>query len=321
MSQVDQVQRPAARIRDNIKRVIVGKEAVIEHLIVALICEGHVLIEDIPGIGKTTLAKTLARSIGCSFGRIQCTPDLLPADVTGFSILNQREQAFEFQPGPIFAHIVLADEINRATPRTQSALLEAMEERQVTIDGVTHPLPRPFLLLATQNPVELEGTFPLPEAQRDRFFMRLALGYPTEEEEQAIVTRFREARPLETLDPVASPDEIIAAARAAEKTYVSDAVLQYAVRIVRVTRGQSGVALGASPRGSMALHRAAQALAGVRGRAYVLPDDIKELAPLILAHRIFLSSTATLHGKDPLAMVADAVTTVPVPAEAAEPTA
>jgi MoxR-like ATPase len=321
MSHVDQVQRPAARIRDNIKRVIVGKEAVIEHLIVALICEGHVLIEDIPGIGKTTLAKALARSIGCSFSRIQCTPDLLPADVTGFSILNQREQAFEFQPGPIFAHIVLVDEINRATPRTQSALLEAMEERQVTIDGVTHPLPRPFLLLATQNPVELEGTFPLPEAQRDRFFMRLALGYPTEEEEQAIVRRFREARPLETLDPVASPDEIIAAARAAEKTYVSDAVLQYAVRIVRVTRGQSGVALGASPRGSMALHRAAQALAGVRGRAYVLPDDIKELAPLILAHRIFLSSTATLHGKDPLAMVADAVTTVPVPAEAAEPTA
>ncbi|HXF62934.1 MAG TPA: MoxR family ATPase [Caldilineaceae bacterium] len=312
---VASVHRTASQIRQQVGRVIVGKEEVVELLLVALLCEGHVLLEDVPGIGKTTLAKTFARSLGCSFSRIQFTPDLLPSDITGVNVFNQRDQIFEYRAGPVMAQIVLADEINRAGPRTQSALLEAMEERQVTVDGVTRPLPYPFLVLATQNPVELEGTFPLPEAQVDRFLLRVALGYPARAEERQILHRFRSEHPLEHLEPVVSTEEIRAANRTCRQVYVHPAVEDYLLDLVQASREAPDVELGVSPRGTLALYRASQALAALHGRDYVLPDDIKRLAGPVLAHRLMLGSDARLHGRTPGEVIAGLLEQTAVPVE------
>jgi len=309
------IQETAARIVENIERVIVGKHDVIERVLVSLLCEGHVLIEDVPGIGKTMLAKSVARSLGCTFQRIQFTPDLLPSDVTGISFFNQKLQEFEFRPGPIIAQVVLADEINRATPRTQSALLEAMQERQVTVDGQTRPLPRPFLVLATQNPIELEGTFPLPEAQIDRFLMRLKLGYPSEAEENRILLRFEAQDPLESLMPVVSAEELTDLQKERAKVRVEESLREYIVRVVRATREHPAVQLGVSPRGTLALYQTAQALAAIRGRDYVVPDDVKELAPSVLTHRIIVDPQTRLRGRTPEEIVAETVDSVPVPVE------
>ena len=307
------VAASAARVRENISRVIVGKDDVIELVLVALMSDGHILIEDVPGIGKTTLAKAIARSISCTFKRIQFTPDLIPSDVTGINIYNQARGAFEFRPGPVMAQVVLADEINRATPRTQSALLEAMEERQVTVDGETMPLPPPFLVLATQNPIELEGTFPLPEAQLDRFLLRLKMGYPSEDEEDSMLSRFAEASPLAELEPVIEADELRALGTSAARVYCEPVVRRYIVRLVAATRTHPGIELGASPRASLALFRAARSLAAVRGRPFVLPDDAKELAPVVLPHRLILSSQTRLRGRDPSAIVQEVLDSVPAP--------
>jgi MoxR-like ATPase len=309
------VQQIAGAVRENVARVIVGKEAVAELLVVALFCEGHVLLEDVPGIGKTTMAKTLARSLGCSFQRIQFTPDLLPSDITGVSVFDQKTSEFKYRPGPIMAQIVLADEINRAGPRTQSALLEAMEERQVTVDGVTRSVPRPFLVLATQNPIELEGTFPLPEAQVDRFLMRLALGYPQREEERQILRRFRTDDPLSRIEPVAEVEEIRQAGELCRRVYVHSAIEDYVLDIVRASRSQPAVELGVSPRGSLALHRTSQALAAIRGRHYVIPDDVKQLAVPVLAHRLILSPDARLRGRTAQEVLNELIEQVPVPVE------
>lgn len=315
MDAVTGVEPLARRVRTNVERVIVGKAEVIEQALVAVLCEGHVLIEDVPGIGKTMLAKALARSLGCSFRRIQCTPDLLPSDITGLEFFNQKAQAFEFRPGPVFAQIILADEINRATPRTQSALLESMEERQVTVEGQTRALPRPFLVLATQNPVELQGTFPLPEAQLDRFLLRIVLGYPSAADEQEILRRYRTDRPLDDLEPVAAPDEVLEMAEATRTVYVSPAVETYIVAIARATRAHPEVELGLSPRGSLGLHRTAQALAAIRGRTFVLPDDVKAMAPPVMAHRLMLGSGARLRDRTALEVVAEVLRSVPAPVE------
>ena len=309
------VQELARRIKENVAQVIVGKDSVIELLLVALLCEGHVLLEDVPGIGKTTLAKMLARSLGCDFQRVQFTPDLLPSDITGVSVFNQKEGTFEFRAGPIVTQILLADEINRAGPRTQSALLEAMEERQVTVDGVTRPLPRPFLVLATQNPVEMDGTFPLPEAQVDRFLMRLALGYPARDEEREILQRFRASDPANQVVVVASADEVLRAATLCRRVYIHPALEDYILDLVAATRAQPSLALGVSPRGSLALQRSSQTLAAIRGRDYVAPDDIKHLAPPVLAHRLLLSPGARLHGGSAQSILADVVKQAPVPVE------
>ncbi|HET7087863.1 MAG TPA: AAA family ATPase, partial [Anaerolineae bacterium] len=282
------IAETAARIRANVQKVIVGKGEVIDLALVAVLCEGHILIEDVPGIGKTTLAKALAASLGLSFRRIQFTPDLLPSDVTGVNVFNQKTQDFEFRPGPVFANVVLADEINRATPRTQSAMLEAMQERQVTADGETRPLPRPFLVVATQNPIELEGTFPLPEAQIDRFLVKLPLGYPSVEEEESILLRFQDDNPLDTLQAVASMDELAALPHEAHRVRVEASVRRYIVDLVRATRDREEVELGASPRGTLALYNAAQAYAAIQDRSFVLPDDVKRLVPYVLTHRIIL---------------------------------
>ncbi len=305
----------AQRVRENIQKVIVGKDEVIDLTLVAVLCEGHLLLEDVPGIGKTTLARALATSLGCSFRRIQFTPDLLPSDVTGLSWFNQKAQAFEFKPGPIMSQVVLADEINRATPRTQSALLEAMQERQVTIDGVTRPLPRPFLVLATQNPVELEGTFPLPEAQVDRFLLRIAIGYPTEMEENTILERFRMSDPLPDLAAVIAPEKILELQAARRQVRVEDSLRDYIVRVARATRTHKEIELGASPRATLALYQSSQAWAAIRGREFVIPDDIKRMAPHVLTHRLMISPQAQLRGRRPDELVAAIVETVPVPVE------
>jgi MoxR-like ATPase len=304
------------RVRENIQHVIVGKDEQINLALVAVLCEGHILIEDVPGIGKTTLAKALAASLGCAFRRIQFTPDLLPSDVTGINYFNQQSQEWEFRAGPVFCQVLLADEINRATPRTQSALLEAMQEQQVTVDGETKPLPRPFLVLATQNPIELEGTFPLPEAQVDRFFIKLPIGYPTEDEENSILLRFERTDPLKALAPVLTPDDLMAMQALAREVRVETSVRNYVVAITRATREHSEVALGTSPRGTMALYHAAQAWAAIQARAFVVPDDIKKLAPYVLTHRILIQPQVRLRGRKPEDIVAEIVETVPVPVEA-----
>jgi len=309
------IKKAADRVVENIARVIVGKDEVIELCLAALLCEGHILLEDVPGIGKTTLAKAIARSTGCSFRRIQFTPDLLPSDVTGILYFNQRSQDFEFRPGPIMSQVVLADEINRATPRTQSALLEAMQERQVTVDVDTMALPRPFLVLATQNPIELEGTFPLPEAQIDRFLMRVALGYPSKEDENAILLRYERHDPLDTLESVMQADDLLAMQEQVKTVLVEESVREYMVDVVRATRDHDAVELGVSPRGTLALYRTAQALAALRGRAFVIPDDVKYLAPWVLTHRIIISPQTRLRGRRPEEVMAEIVDTVPVPVE------
>jgi MoxR-like ATPase len=309
------IQQAAQRITENIQKVIVGKQEVIQHLLVSVLCEGHVLLEDVPGTGKTTLARALSASLGCSFNRIQFTPDLLPSDVTGLSWFNQKAQEFEFRPGPIMHQVVLADEINRATPRTQSALLEAMQERQVTSDGVTRPLPRPFMVLATQNPVELEGTFPLPEAQVDRFLLRIAIGYPNQIEENNILERFKHRDPLEDLQAVTTPEEITALQQERRSVRIEDSVRDYIVRIARATRANKDISLGASPRASLALYQSAQAWAAIQGRDFVLPDDIKDMAPPVLSHRLIISPQAQLRGRTAPELVSDIVDSVPVPVE------
>ena len=309
------ISETARRLRENIQKVIVGKDEVIDLTLAAVLCEGHLLLEDVPGIGKTTLARCLAASLGCGFRRIQFTPDLLPSDVTGLNWFNQKKQEFEFRPGPVMSQIVLADEINRATPRTQSALLEAMQERQVTIDGVTHRLPRPFLVMATQNPVELEGTFPLPEAQIDRFLMRIKIGYPDEAEENAILERFRIADPLPDLQAVASAEEIMQLQQERKQIRVEASVQNYIVQVARATRKHPEIELGASPRATLSLYQASQAWAGIQGREYVLPDDVKALAPHVLTHRLMISPQAQLRGRQPEELVASIVDTVAVPVE------
>lgn len=300
-------------IVENISRVIVGKDRGIELLLVALLADGHVLLEDVPGVGKTLLAKSLAKSIGGSFSRIQFTPDLLPADITGFNVYNQQAGSFVFQSGPVITHILLADEINRTIPRTQSSLLESMEERQVTVDGQTYFLPRPFFVMATQNPIELEGTFPLPEAQLDRFLLKLRLGYPEKDEEIAMLERFRDADPLETLEAVGSPEQVTELQGARKQIRVSFPVREYIADIVRATRVNKSLRFGASPRGSLGLMRAGQALAALRGRDFVLPDDIKHLTVPVLAHRLILTDEERLRGTSPEHLLEEILAQIPVP--------
>jgi MoxR-like ATPase len=309
------IAKAAAQLRENVQKVIVGKDDVINLTLVAVLCEGHILLEDVPGIGKTTLARTLAVSLGCSFQRIQFTPDLLPSDVTGLSWFNQKDQEFQFRPGPIISQVVLADEINRATPRTQAALLEAMQERQVTVDGVTRKLPRPFLVMATQNPVELEGTFPLPEAQVDRFMLRINLGYPTEAEENNILERFRADEPLESLEAVATAEQIIELQAQRKEIRVEDSVREYIVKVARTTRDHPEIDLGASPRATMALYQSAQAWAAIADRDFIIPDDVKAVAPSVLTHRLMISPQAQLRGRTTEELISDIVASVPVPVE------
>lgn len=312
---VDAIRATAERMQASIERVIVGKSEVVRLALVALLCEGHILLEDVPGTGKTTLARAIARSLGCSFRRIQFTPDLMPADITGINFYNQKLGEFAFREGPLVAQVVLADEINRATPRTQAALLEAMEERQLTVEGVTTRLPRPFLVLATQNPVELEGTFPLPEAQLDRFLLRLEIGYPGEDDEDEILARFESTSPLDALTPVIDGDELVRLAAALGHMHVAPDVRRYAVRLVRATREDPAFELGASPRASLALFRSARAFAAINGRDYVLPDDVKAMAPHVLPHRLILSSQSRLRGRETKELLADILRRVPVPVE------
>jgi len=295
--------------------VMIGKEEVIDLLMVAMLCEGHVLFEDVPGIGKTTLAKTLAKSLGCTFQRIQFTPDLLPSDITGITFFNQKNSEFEFRPGPLLAQIVLADEINRATPRTQSALLEAMEERQISVERETVMLPRPFTVIATQNPIELEGTFPLPEAQIDRFLMRLRLDYPSHSEERLILQRFKETQPLDDLQPVLTGERLQELQHLIRRVRVEPAVENYIVELVRATRNHSGVELGVSPRGTLALYRSSQAYASIHGRFYVIPDDVKRVARPVLSHRMIATSQARLHGRIMEQIIEEVLHNVSVPVE------
>ena len=309
------LQRVATQVRENVQRVIVGKSAAIDLAFIALLSRGHVLLEDVPGIGKTTLAKALAQSLGCTFSRIQFTPDLMPGDVLGINYFNQKNSEFEFRDGPIFSQIVLGDEINRATPRTQSALLEAMQEAQATVDGVTRPLPSPFMVMATQNPIEMEGTFPLPEAQLDRFMVKVVLGYPTPEEEADIFLRFERDSVLPGLAAVTSAEELTQLQEVPPTVTVDEELRTYIVNLVTETRVHEGILLGASPRAGLALYKVAQARAAVDGRDYVSPDDVKALAAPVLAHRIILSATTRLRGGTPEEVVADVLTGVPVPIE------
>mgnify|MGYP001078327871 CR=1 FL=1 len=291
-----EIQQFAQTMIDNVERVIVGKRRAIELVVAALLCEGHVLIEDVPGTGKTMLARAMAASLGLSFKRLQCTPDLLPNDITGVSVFNQRSGEFEFRPGPAFVHVLLADEINRATPRTQSALLECMGEGQVTVDGVTYPLNRPFLVLATQNPIEYEGTFPLPEAQLDRFLLKLSVGYPSLQDEGQILLNLQREHPITTIEQVVDGAHLLSLRRQTWEVHVDDTVRDYIVRLIHATRNHSDLALGASPRGSLALFKMAQALAALRGRDFVLPDDVKTLAVPTLVHRLIVRPESALRG-------------------------
>ena len=304
-------------ITDNISRVIVGKDPVIELLLVGLLAEGHVLIEDVPGVAKTLLAKSLAKSIGGAFSRVQFTPDLLPADITGFNVYDQRTGNFSFHPGPVICNVLLADEINRTIPRTQSSLLECMEERQVTVDGKTHLLPEPFLVMATQNPIELEGTFPLPEAQLDRFLLKIQVGYPDKAEEVRILERFQEADPYRSLAAVAAPGDISELQKLRRSIRVSQPIREYIADIVRLTREDQAIQYGASPRASLGLMRAGQALAALRGRDYVLPDDIKHLAHSVLTHRLVLAEEERLKGKSTDRLIEKIINCVPVLSEPA----
>ena len=303
----------AQEIVENVCKVIVGKNAVIERALAAVIAQGHILIEDVPGVGKTMLAKSISASIGCSFKRIQFTPDLLPSDIVGVSIYNQSTGEFQFRPGPVMAQVVLVDEINRATPKTQSALLEAMEELQVTVDGVTRPLERPFVVMATQNPIEHEGTFPLPEAQLDRFLMRISLGYPTFSEELSVIEQQEQTHPIDELQAVASPGDVTGLQNAAKNVYVDSAVREYIVTLIDATRNHEDVSLGASPRASLGMFRAARGLAIMRDRDYVIPDDVKELAHAVLAHRLILSPSARMRGLQTAQVIDGLLESVAVP--------
>ena len=311
------IRTVANRIIDNVATVIVGKRDAIELVVVAMLSDGHILIEDVPGVGKTTLAKAISRSVGLSFKRVQFTPDLLPSDVTGVTIFNQKTREFEFREGPVMAQIVLADEVNRATPKTQSALLEAMEERQITVDGTTYTLPEPFLVLATQNPIEYEGTFPLPEAQLDRFLMRVNLGYPERGDELQVLATQQRERPIDDIQQVVTLEEVFAAQEAVKDVYVDPLVSSYIVDISRATREHNDVYLGASPRGSLGLFRAGQAMAAVGGRDYVVPDDVKRLAEAVLSHRVIVSPAARIRSVDTRAIVAGILDFVPVPGASA----
>ncbi len=311
--QVEPIRALANQVITNVERVIIGKHREVELALIALLCQGHVLIEDVPGTGKTMLARAFAKSLGCSFRRIQFTPDMLPTDVTGTSIFNQQTREFEFRPGPIIAQVVLTDEINRATPKTQSALLEAMEERQITVDGITYAMPMPFLVLATQNPIEYEGTFPLPEAQLDRFMMRIHLGYPNAAEEVQMLESQQRVHPIEGIRQVVSAQELINAQQAVKEVYVDRLIKEYIVALVETTRRHPDVYLGASPRGSLALVKTAQAKAAIRGRDFVAPDDVKELADGTLAHRLILSPAARLKKVDARGIVNEIVNSIPVP--------
>jgi MoxR-like ATPase len=305
----------ASNVVKNVEQVIVGKREQIELLLVAMLCQGHVLIEDVPGTGKTMLARSMAVSMGSVFKRLQCTPDLLPNDITGASIFLQHEGRFEFRPGPLFVNILLADEINRATPRTQSALLEAMQERQVSVDGEPRPLPQPFLVLATQNPIEFEGTFPLPEAQLDRFLMRLQMGYPSPDDERQIIRNQRQAHPIDNLGAVVEGHELLELSHQVSQVHVDASLEDYILALVQATRTHPDLALGASPRGSLALYKTSQALAALQGRSYVIPDDIKKLAPLTLTHRLILKPESQLRGRTPHSVLADILQRVSLPLE------
>ncbi len=307
------IAQASAKIKSNIERVLVGKGGVIELTLAAILGGGHLLVEDVPGIGKTTLGRCLAESLGCSFKRIQFTPDLMPSDITGIHYFNQKAGDFEFRPGPVIAQVVLADEINRATPRTQSALLEAMAEGQITVDEVTIPLPRPFLVIATQNPIELEGTFPLPEAQLDRFQLRIRLGYPAESEEDEMLRRFHSSSPMDSLSAVTGDGEFLSVREAVSQVHVSPELRNYIVQLVQATRKHDDVELGASPRASIGLYRCSQALAGIQGRSFVIPDDVKALASYALAHRIILKSHARLREVTPEGVIDGILSQVPVP--------
>jgi MoxR-like ATPase len=312
---VSNIKTFGGKVKENVEKVIVGKGDVVELVIVALLCEGHVLIEDIPGVGKTVLAKSIARSLGCTFHRIQCTPDLLPSDITGTYIFNQKTSDFEFRPGPIMAQIVLTDEINRTTPRTQSALLEAMQERQVTAEGETKLLPRPFVVLATQNPIEQEGTFPLPEAQLDRFLIKIKIGYPSKEDDKLILSRFRQDDPLEELKPVVAAAELMRMQAACRDVHVSADVEDYIIRLVHATREHPSIQLGASPRAMLALYHTSQVMAALRGRAYVIPDDVKYLTTVTLSHRIIPKAESSLRGSTAEQALQEIIDKVPVPVE------
>lgn len=307
-----EIQDFVNRMIDNIERVIIGKRSSIEMLMVALCCEGHVLLEDVPGVGKTMLARSLAISLSGQFQRIQCTPDLLPNDVTGVSVFNQQTAQFEFKPGPVFVNILLVDEINRATPRTQSALLEAMQENQVTVDGKSYQLPRPFLVLATQNPVEYEGTFPLPEAQLDRFFMRLSIGYPSPVDERVLLNHLRRQHPINALQAVVEASVITQLQQSIWDIYVDESLQDYIVALTTATRSDADLLLGASPRASLALFKASQALAAIKGRDHVIPDDIQTLAPLILTHRLLISPEAELRGRTAQGIIQDIIEKTPL---------